>query len=75
MAEVTVDRGNTGSDIALSNNDSVFYVTNGTIELSTDTGTTYIPFSEGEKVVFTDGLTIRPRCTTGESATFRHMPI
>lgn len=46
--------GNTGALSA----DTVFQPKNGNIYLSTDAGTTYILFTEGEKVVFSSGLTV-----------------
>lgn len=74
MAHVSLAAGTTGSGITLAA-DEVFAVETGTVWLSTDSGTTYIPFAAGEKVVFSDGLTVKPRNRLPTDAAFSHMPI
>ena len=74
MAVVTVDGGKAGSDIVLAS-DQVFEVTAGKIEFSTDSGTTYISWFAGDKVVFSAGLTVKVRNQQGGPATFSHMAI
>lgn len=75
MARVTLTGGETGSGVALSGNDEIFYVEEGTVDFSTDSGTTYVPFAAGEKVVFSDGLTVTPRNSRPTAAAFSHMPL
>jgi hypothetical protein len=75
MAHVSLAAGATGSEIGLSGNDRVFYVETGTVYFSSDDGTTYIPFAAGEKVIFSDGLTVTPQNRNVTAATFAHMPL
>lgn len=75
MARVELAGGAAGSDVALSGADQVFYVETGTVEFSTDAGTTYIPFAAPDKVVFSDGLTVKNRNPHSTTAAFRHMPL
>lgn len=75
MAEVTLDSGVVGAGIVLAA-DALFYMVKGTTDLSTDGGTTYIPFDSGTYVHVTSGLTVTPRGNTGSNgSTFRHMSI
>lgn len=74
MAKVTVAAGATGSDIVLAAN-TVFAVESGTIDLSTDAGTTYVAFNSNEKVVISSGLTVRPRNSRSDPAVFSHMSL
>lgn len=74
MATVDITTSSSGS-IALSGNDALFYVVDGRVEFSTDGETTYIPFNQGDRVVFSDGLTVHYRKANPQSATFSHMPI
>lgn len=75
MARVTLAGGAAGSDVALSGSDQMFYVETGTVEFSTDAGTTYIPFAAPYMVVFSDGLTVKNRNPHATAASFSHMPI
>ena len=75
MAVVTVDGGKAGSDIVLTASDQVFSITAGKIEFSTDSGTTYISWFAGDKVVFSIGLTVKVRNQQQGPATFSHMAI
>lgn len=61
MATVTLTGGSTGSGIALAA-DTLFFVRDGKVELSTDGGTTYIPFHQGERFLVSSGLTVTPKC-------------
>lgn len=63
--------GNTGALAA----DNIFYVETGSIELSTDAGTSYVRFDSGDKVVFSSGLTVHWRNPGTETAILNYMPI
>lgn len=65
------DTGNTGALAA----DTIFHVSDGWVDLSTDGGATYIPFRTGEKVVFSSGLTVSYRNDSDRFAIIHHMPI
>lgn len=74
MAEVTIAGGAAGSDVALSGNDALFQVTEGEVEFSTDSGTTYQAYPVGKEVVFYDGTTVKVRNSRPVPAKFKHMP-
>lgn len=73
MAEVTLDQGETGSDIDLSGRDQLFYVASGVVQFSTDGGSTWVPFANGAKVVFETGLTVSSWNDGADPAVFRYM--
>lgn len=72
MARVTIAAGATGSDIVLAAT-TIFAVESGSVELSTDAGTTFIEFFSNEKVVFSSGLTVTPKNTRGDTAILKYM--
>jgi len=75
MANVTIAPSTAGS-VALSGADHLFWVEQGIVSFSTDGGTTYIPFRQGEKVAFSDGLTVHYQGAEGNrglETKFRHM--
>lgn len=73
MPQVTLTPGATGTDIELSA-PTAFYVVKGSVDVSTDSGTTYLPFSAGEKFIMSGGLTVRPRNGNAVlTSIFRHM--
>lgn len=73
MANVNLAAGASGSNVTTSGQ-TCFFVQDGTIEISTDSGTTWIPFSEGEKFIMSDSLTVQNRNASGtQSAAFRYM--
>ena len=74
MPRVTLASGATGSDIVLAAN-TLFAVESGAVELSTDAGTTWIEFSSAQKIIISNGLTVRPRNVRGNPAIFEHMSV
>jgi hypothetical protein len=74
MAQVTVAAGATGSDIVLAAT-TIFAVESGSIDLSTDAGTTFVTFHSNEKVIVSSGLTVRPKNTRSGAAIFSHMSL
>lgn len=74
MATVTKTRNQTGNTGALAA-DTLFYVSEGTVEFSTDAGTTYIPFGVGEKIIFSAALTVHWRGGGTGQFTFSHMAV
>ena len=73
----TAVSGNTGALAA----DNIFFIAKGVVHLSTDGGTTKIPFygpefnaeNRGEKVVFSSGLTVHYFNERNSDAELRHM--
>ncbi len=63
--------GNTGALSA----DNMFYVQTGMLLLSTDGGTSQVLFTQGEKVVFSSGLTVTWENPGTETAILHYMPI
>lgn len=57
MAVTNIAGGASGNTGALAA-DTLIHVADGKVSLSTDAGTTKVPFSAGEKVVFSSGLTV-----------------
>jgi hypothetical protein len=75
MPRVTLAAAATGADVVLTTADNIFYVETGTVDFSTDNGTTWVPFTSGEKVVFSAGLTVDNRNSRSDPAAFSHMAI
>lgn len=61
--------GNTGALAA----DTLIYIATGKVMLSTDAGTTRVPFDAGDKVVFSSGLTVHYFNDTARPAELRTM--
>lgn len=57
MAVINIAGGTSGDTGALGSN-TIFFVQSGKVHLSSDGGTSKIPFDAGEKVVRSAGLTI-----------------
>jgi len=57
MAVATIAAGANGNSGALAA-DNLFFVQTGKVWMSSDGGTTKIPFDAGDKVVFSAGLTV-----------------
>ena len=57
MAVVSLSGNGSGNSGALGT-DTVVFIQSGKVYLSTDAGTTRIPFDTGEKVSFKSGLTV-----------------
>jgi hypothetical protein len=74
MAEVTLAQNDTGNTAALTE-DNVFAVTKGAVLFSTDAGTTWIQWSEGEKVIFATGRQVYWKNERTKEATFKYMAI
>lgn len=74
MAVVSLAGGGSGNTGALAA-DNVFYVDTGKVQLSSDAGTTKVPFDAGEKVVFSAGLTVHYYNDQPIAAQLRHMPL
>lgn len=82
MTVETLQPGDSGNTGALSE-DNVFFVAKGVVMLSTDAGTTKIPFygpdfnaeNRGEKVVFSAGLTVHFYNDRNDVAELRYMPM
>ena len=75
MAKIDLSSGASGTTVVLSGNDQIFHVSDGSVQFSTDGGTTWIPFFSGDKVVFADGLSVDSKNVTQSSASFSHMDI
>lgn len=73
MADVTIAGGASGSDVVLSGNNALFQVTDGEVEFSTDSGTTWQKRPAGTDIVFYDGQTVKVRNTRPIAAKFSHM--
>lgn len=63
--------GNTGALGA----DTLFYVVTGKVNLSTDAGTTYIPFDQGEGLRVASGLTVHWQNPGTEPAVLNYMSV
>jgi len=74
MGVTSIAGGGSGNTGALSA-DTVFYVETGRVSFSTDTGATKIPFSSGEKVIFSSGLTVHYFNEQPITASFSSMAI
>lgn len=74
MAVVALAGGDTGNSGALAA-DTIFYVEEGEVELSTDAGTTYIPWQQGQGDKFASGLTVHWRNKRATAAILKYMSI
>lgn len=75
MTEVTLDQGEIGADIDLPGRDQLFYVASGVVQFSTDGGSTWVPFANGEKIIFASGTTVSSWNDGGDPAVFRYMEV
>lgn len=69
-----LDSSSTGNTGALAS-DSVFYIAKGKVLLSSDGGTTKIPWETGEKVAFSSGLTVHYENASAGASEIRFMPL
>jgi hypothetical protein len=75
--DISLTKNQSGTTGALAE-DQLFYVSRGSVEFSTDAGTTWVPFDMRDtvnKVVFSSGLTVLYRNKSRGAAAFRRMPI
>ena len=74
MAVVALAANGTGNSGTLAA-DTIFYVEEGEDELSTDAGTTYIPWQQGQGDKFSSGLTVHWRNRRPTAAVLKYMSI
>ena len=74
MAVVALAGGASGNTGALAVNNG-FYIASGKVSLSTDAGTTKIPFDAPDKVIVSAGLTVHYYNDSPVPAEFRYMPL
>jgi hypothetical protein len=74
MPRVTLATNTVGSDIVTAAT-TIFHFESGETELSTDTGTTYIRFTQGMYLTVSSGLTVKNRNTRSDTSTFSYMAI
>jgi|JI10StandDraft_1071094.scaffolds.fasta_scaffold15996_2 uncharacterized cupin superfamily protein len=74
MAVAALAGGGSGNSGALAA-DNVFFVQSGKIHLSSDAGTTKVPFDAGEKVIFKSGLTVHWFNDQPTAAELRYMAL
>ena len=72
MAQVDLVAGGSGNSGALSGQ-TIFYIETGTVDISTDAGTTYIPFYQGDRFVVSDSLTVHWLNRYSQAASFSYM--
>lgn len=72
MAEISIAGGGTGSTGALAA-DTHFHIKDGSVELSSDAGATYVEYASGSNVIFASGLTVHFRNIRPVSATIAAM--
>ena len=74
MAQVTIAGNTTGSNIVTAAT-TLFYFESGDVDLTTDAGTTWIPFIQGMYLTVGSGVTVGPRNSSPDPVSLSYMVI